>query len=135
MEQQLRPAIIEAARAGGVDIAAWADAKILEMIGGAAAEAKARRANFINDVLDTPACADDRAAIVEIARLAGLSDKECREAIGRGTVRLKTLWSHERKWAALLELAKALPRTGRLDGRKCWEIYSQALNIGVSPQG
>lgn len=131
---QGRGAIIQTARTAGVDIAAWADAKILEMIGGAAAEAKARRAVIINEVLDKPECDDDRAEIFGIARLAGFTEQQRLEAIGRATTRLRQLWSDERKWNALLALARALPKTGSLDGAKCWEIYSQALGAEATPK-
>jgi hypothetical protein len=58
-----------------------------------------------------------------VLNVLGGSLRQFRKAVNRAA----ELINDERHWRAVLKLAEALPRQGRMEGRDCWAIFAAAL--------
>jgi hypothetical protein len=118
--------IVEAARIGGANINSWAMARTIFAVGGAVAEAKARRV-AVDSILFAPGCHGDKDILFSACDFAKLSTEQLATGLDIAIRYLQREWRDLRQWNALRALARALPAEGRMEGRECWAIYSRAL--------
>lgn len=59
--------------------------------------------------------------------LAGIPSNEHQTHIDNAIAYLETKFDEPGLWNATLALAKALPKEGRMEGRECWKIFSDAI--------
>jgi hypothetical protein len=121
--------VIAAARAAGADIADWARASVLIRMAGPVAEAKETGLSFADDdqILTILAPEYDWTGAYTDCFLAGISSNEHQTFIDNAIAYLETKFEEPDLRNALLALAKALPKEGRMEGRECWKIFSNAI--------
>lgn len=118
------------ARNSGADIAVWLESKITLGVAGALAEALYLKRNFAQ-VLKSDACRGDVACIANFWSVAApvlpsLTKDGWKQRIAPISKVLLEQFSEPATWGGLLAVARSLPLIGRMEGRRAWEIFSQA---------
>jgi hypothetical protein len=122
---------IAAAFAAGADSKSWLRAQLLIRVAGPVAQAK--ETGQSHDDLDD----DDRMTTITTpsydwnvhtdCTLAGISASEHQTHIDDAIAFVSAKFDDSELWDALTALANALPKEGRMEGRECWKIFSDAI--------
>jgi hypothetical protein len=120
--------VIAAARAAGADIESWVRATVLIGMAGPVAQAK-ETGRSLDDMSDEMLAIlkTDWTGPYTFGSMAGMSPGEIQVIVDNAIAYVSMKFDESDLWNALLALAKALPKEGRMDGRECWKIFSDAI--------
>jgi hypothetical protein len=117
-------AVMAEARKAGADIDAWGRAKIAIILGGSVAEARAT-GKTVDAIMDLPEIQGDFDDAVRTGQMTQWSEDQADIEIHAALAMIEEKFAQPNIWRALLRLAAALPREGRMEGADAWAIFKQ----------